>query len=132
MEPMSELREAFEAIRAMALAAQSTYEIISTGSLPPNDSIVMVVSAGGETTATLDHRGDLTLDIVCNAKHKSQPIVMDVLNNIHKELTRTMNLPRGNGWQVLGITSSSLPTFIEKDGDQFLYGSGFNVKLWIK
>lgn len=132
MEPASELREAFLAIRAMALAAQSTFETIEIGSLPAEDSLVMVISAGGETTATLDHRGDLTVDIVCNIKHRVQMVALDVLANIHKELTRTKRLPSGEGWQVLSITTSSLPTFIEKDGDQFLYGSGFNAKIWIK
>lgn len=131
MEPASKLREAFEAIRAMALAAQSTFETIETGSLPANDSMVMVIAAGGEQTPTLDHCGDLTVDIVCNVKHRFHTVALDVLSNVHHELTRTKHLPSGEGWQVLSLSSSSLPTFIEKDGDQFLYGSGFNAKIWI-
>ena len=132
MEPVSKLREAFDAIRAMALAAQSTYDEVQVGSLPPADSMVMLIAAGAEKTATLDHHGDLTVDIVCNVKHKYQTVAIDVLANVHHELTSSMNLPSGDGWQVLSLSSSSLPTFIEKDGDQFLYGSGFNAKIWIK
>lgn len=132
MEPVSKLHEAFDAIRAMALAAQTTFDAVEVGSMPADDSLVMMLAAGGEATQTLDHRGDLTVDIVCNAKHRSHLIVMDVLANVHQNLTQTKDLPRGNGWQVLSLSSSSLPTFIEKDGDQFLYGSGFNAKIWIK
>lgn len=132
MEPKSKLLDAFDAIRAMALAAQSTYETVYMGAMPADDSICMLISAGGETTATLDHRGDITLDIVCNAKNKLQTTVVDVLANIHHALTTTFDLPSSDEWQVLSITSSSLPTLIEYDGDQWLYGSGFNVKLWIK
>lgn len=132
MEPVSKLHEAFDAIRAMALAAQSTFDSIGVGSLPPEDSIVMMLSAGGEHTHTLDHHGDKTVDIVVNTKHRVQAVALDVLANIHQELTSTMHLPSGDGWQVLSVTSSSLPTFIEKDGDQFLYGSGLNAKIWIK
>ena len=132
MEPVSKLREAFDAIRAMALAAQTTYDEVQVGSLPTADSMVMLIAAGAEKTATLDHHGDLTVDIVCNVKHKFQMVALDVLANVHQELTSTTNLPAGDGWQVLSLSSSSLPTFIEKDGDQFLYGSGFNAKIWIK
>lgn len=132
MEPASKLREAFEAIRAMALAAQSTFDEIQTGSLPPDDSLVMVIAAGGEAMPTLDHRGDQSVDIVCNIKHRVHATAVDVLSNIHRELTQSKRLPSGEGWQVLSLASSSLPTFIEKDGDQFLYGSGFNAKIWIK
>ena len=132
MEPVSKLHEAFNAIRAMALAAQSTFDEVSVGSLPPEDSMVMMISAGGEQTATLDHHGDLTVDIVCHVKHKYPMVDLDVLANVHENLTTTKHLPFGNGWQVLSLSSSSLPTFIEKDGDQFLYGSGFNAKIWIK
>lgn len=132
MEPVSKLREAFEAIRAMALAAQSTFEKIETGSLPVDDSMVMTIGAGGEVDIALDLHGDQIVDIVCNAKHRVHATVIDVLSNVHRELTTSMHLPSGDGWQVLSIATSSLPTFIEKDGDQFLYGSGFNAKIWIQ
>ena len=132
MASVSKLREAFDAIRAMALAAQTTYDEVQVGSLPPADSMVMLIAAGAEKTATLDHRGDLTVDIVCNVKHKYQMVAIDVLATVHNELTSATNRPSRDGWQVLSLSSSSLPTFIEKDGDQFLYGSGFNAKIWIK
>lgn len=132
MEPVSKLREAFDAIRAMALAAQSTFDSVGVGSLPPDDSMVMVIAAGGEKTATLDHHGDIAVDIVCNAKHKLQIVALDVLANVHQNLTQTTHLPSGEGWQVLSLSSSSLPTLIEHDGDQWLYGSGFNARIWIK
>lgn len=129
---MSKLREVFDAVRAMALAAQTTYDRVLVGSMPENDSMVMLIAAGGEQTPTLDRRGDLSIDIVCNDKHASQMIAMDTLAVVHYALTTTAELPKGDGWQILDIRSSSLPTLIEYDGDQWLYGSGFEVRVWIQ
>lgn len=129
---MSALREAFDAIRSLAVAAQGVYDRAMVGAMPENDSLVMTISAGAEENTGLDLRGDLNLDIVVNAKHKLQTSAWDALNDIHYTLSRMMSLPTGDGWQVLSISTSSSPTFIEFDGDQYLYGSGLEVHIFIE
>lgn len=129
---MSALRNAFDALRALAVSAQTVYDRVLVGAMPESDSLVMMVSAGGEQNTALDLSGDLNLDIVVNAKHRSQTDAWDALNDIHYNLTRMKELPQTDEWQLLSISTSSSPTFIEFDGDQYLYGSGLEVHVYIK
>jgi hypothetical protein len=129
---MSALREAFDAIRQLAVMSQDVYNRAMVGAMPENDSLVMTVSAGGEENVGLDLCGDLNLDVVVNAKHRLQTSAWDALNDIHYTLSRMKNLPTGDGWQVLSVSTSSTPTFIEFDGDQYLYGSGLEVHIYIE
>lgn len=129
---MSALQEAFDAIRAMAVSAQSVYPRIGVGTLPDEDSACMALSAGGEINTALDLTGDLSLDIVVNDKHREQRKALDALADIHRTLPHERNLPRGEGWQILSVSTSSAPTYIEFDGDQWLYGSGLEVHVYIE
>lgn len=129
---MSALREAFDAIRELVVAAQGVYDRANVGAMPPEDSLVMAITAGAEQGTGLDLTGDLNLDIVVNAKHSKQASALDALSDIHYTLPRMMNLPRSESWQILSISTSSSPTYIEFDGDQYLYGSGLEVHVYIK
>ena len=129
---MSALRNAFDALRALAVSAQTVYDRALVGAMPQNDSLVMMPSTGGDQDTDLDLSGDLNLDIVVNAKHRSQTAAWDALNDIHYNLTRMKELPHTDDWQLLSISTSSSPTYIEFDGDQYLYGSGLEVKVYIK
>lgn len=129
---MSALRNAFDALRALAVSAQTVYDRALVGAMPQNDSLVMMPSTGGDQDTDLDLSGDLNLDIVVNAKHRSQTAAWDAINDIHYNLTRMKELPHTDDWQLLSISTSSSPTYIEFDGDQYLYGSGLEVKVYIK
>lgn len=129
---MSALREAFTALCDEILASQSVFTTYSVGAMPANDSIVMQISAGAEENTTLDLHGDLNLDVVVNAKHRLQQDAFDALADVHHFLKRKINLPHAEGWQILSVSTSSAPTFIEKDADQYLYGSGLEVHVYIE
>ena len=129
---MSALREAFSALCDTILDCQGVYTTYSVGAMPSNDSIVMQIAAGAEENTTLDLHGDLNLDVVVNAKNRYQHEAFDALADIHHFLPRKIDLPRTNGWQILSVSTSSSPTFIEKDSDQFLYGSGLEVHIYIE
>ena len=129
---MSALQDAFEALCELAVSFQDVYTSYSIGSMPAPDSLVLQISAGAEENVGLDLCGDLNLDVVVNAKHRLQREAFDALADIHHFLPRIKNLPLGNGWQILSISTSSTPTFIENDGNQFLYGSGLEVHLYIE
>lgn len=128
---MTPFREAFDALMDMAVNAQGVYESISAGAMPPNDSMVIALSTGDDINTDLALHGDLDLDFVLNAKHRSHKNVVDALVDVHVNLSRMKELPKGNGWQLLAIETSSFPSYIEHDGDQFLYGSGLRVLLYL-
>lgn len=129
---MSAMLDAFKSLMGLVLDAQDVFLQVSVGTLPAEDSLCMALSAGGESSVSLDLRGDLSMDIVVNDKHKDQTKAIDALADIHHNITAIKNLPTGDGWQILSISTSSAPTFIEFDGDQWLYGSGLDVHIYIE
>lgn len=129
---MSAFYEAVDAVRDLALSAQNQYTVITLGALPASDGMSIAVSAGAEENTALDLSGDLNLDIVLNAKNKDQVAAMNALADVHRTITRIKELPSGAGWQLLSISTSSAPTYIDRDGDQFLYGSGLEVHIYIE
>lgn len=128
---MTAFRNAFETLLDLVVNAQVVYSAIQIGSLPPDDSMVIAMSSGDDINTDLNLQGDLDLDFVLNAKHKNHRYVVDALTDVHLNLSRMMNLPKGNGWQILSIETSSFPSYIEHDGDQYLYGSGLRVLMTI-
>lgn len=129
---MSPLQSAFEALCDLILNCQSVYTDYIIGAMPAANSLCMQISAGVEENTALDLSGDINLDVVVNAKHTRQAEVFDALADIHHYLPRIKQLPSGQDWQLLSVSTSSMPTFIEKDSDQYMYGSGLEVHLYIK
>lgn len=129
---MSAYQEAIGALADLVQSCQPVYGSITIGAMPAEDSLVIAPSAGGVENVGLDLAGDLNLDFVCNAKHREQKSVLAALGEIHRLLPRAVPFPTGDGWQILSISTSSAPTFIEFDGDQYLYGSGLEVHIYIE
>lgn len=126
---MNAVREAFDAVRAMALASQTAYARVDVGALPAENGLCMAISAGVQERVTLDLRGDLALDVVLNAKHARQETALDALCAIHRALTTSTALPCGDDWQVLSIQTQGAPCYIGRDDAQWLYASGLSVRV---
>lgn len=129
---MTAFEQAFDALRALIRDAQGVYDSIPVGSLPPENSMVTALSTGDDINTDLALHGDLDLDFVLNAKHKDQRTVISALTDVHYALSRMKDLPHGDGWQLLSIQTSAYPSYIEYDGDQFLYGSALRVLLYLE
>lgn len=129
---MNAFQDAFDALRDLIRDAQTVYATIPVGSLPPEDSMVTTISTGTPVNDDLALHGDLDLDFVLNAKHKSQRGVIAALTDVHYNLSRLKDLPRGEGWQLLSIQTSTYPAYIEHDGDQYLYGSALRVLMHLE
>jgi hypothetical protein len=125
------LDQILDTLRDLARDAQGVYDIVYNGALPEQDSMVMALTAGGEVNVGLDYYGDHNLDIVCNAKHADQQTVIRALTAVHLTLRRMKTFPSGDGWRINSVSTSSMPRFLERDSDQFLYGSGFSVLVTI-
>lgn len=126
---MSALQDAFSAVCDLLAACQDVYPTYEIGAMPASDSLVMQISTGIEENTGLDLSGDLNLDVVVNAKHRRQRDVLDALADIHYRAGRMKDLPRTDQYQILSISTSSAPTFIERDSDQYLYGSGLEIHI---
>lgn len=129
---MNAFQDAFDALLEMIRNAQTVYTSVEVGALPPEDSMAVAISTGDDVNTDLALHGDLDLDLVLNAKNKYQRSVIAALTDVHYTLPRMVDLPRGDGWQILAVETSTYPAFIEHDGDQFLYGSGLRVLLYLE
>lgn len=129
---MTDVNTVLLAVIALAQAT-NPYATIMIGPLPADNSICMGISAGYDENSFMSRNAVVTLDVVCNGKHTDQQTVSEALNVIHAALTRATSYPTGTGWQILNITTSALPSCIEKqDNGQFLYGSALTIKYYDK
>lgn len=126
---MSRIQEAFEAVRALALAAQSEYDRITVGALPPEDGLCMAISTGTSTGETLGKDGRIKLYSVVNCKNSDQKTALETLCAIHEALCAENDLPGDDGWQISRISTTGAPSYIGMDGDQYLYGSSIEIIL---
>lgn len=128
---MTAFEQAFDALRGLIRDAQGIYPCVNVGALPPGDSMATALSTGSETGTDLALHGDLDLDFVLNARHRSQRAVLGALTDVHYRLSRRKDLPGGEGWQILSIATSAYPSYLEHDGGQYLYGSALRVLLYL-
>jgi hypothetical protein len=92
-----------------------------------------VCEVGPSTPQALywDKNTFVPLDITLNGKHKNLKVLSDAMNNIHSALTRATSYPEGNGWQIVDITTDSLPQKIgREDNNDWLMASSLSVKFY--
>lgn len=119
--------EILQAVIDMAQAAAGVPVV--TGSLPPLDGIAMTGSAGS-ATIFLDIGSDERMNVLCNGKNRDQQRVIQQLNAIHRALTRRVDFPQGDGWQIYAIETVASPRLLgHEDNGQWVYGSSLLVKI---
>ncbi|MBE5795698.1 MAG: hypothetical protein E7323_13570 [Clostridiales bacterium] len=113
--------------------AQETkpFATIRRGALPPDNGICMEIATGAPETTFMDRRSVLGLSLVLNGKHRDLAAVSDALNTIHHALTRMKEYPITEAWQILNISTTSVPHQISREADgQWLFGSSLDVKFF--
>ena len=105
---------------------------VVVGAMPPHNSLAAQVTTGATDTTYLNKGIEIGLSIVLNGKHESQQTVCDTLNLIHQSLTMTKDYPSTDDYQIVDIRTDSFPNYIGREDNQFLYGSAFRVRAFIK
>lgn len=124
---MSIQAQVLDALRSMA-GETNPYAAVTVGALPPQNGLCLAVSAGRAGVRTLSGGGCVTLDVTLNAKHENQRTAMDALCTIHEALTRRADLPCGEGWQMIAVRTAAAPSYLDREGGQWLYGSALSVE----
>lgn len=106
---------------------------VVSGSLLPGESF-SVSAAGGAAGATFwTLNTDEDLPVAFNGKGANQLALANQMEQVHRVLTTSKNLPSGENWQIYAITTTSAPTLIgREENENWIFGSSFRVKFFSK
>ena len=128
---MNAITEVFDAFMDMVDAILSPAACV-IGAMPPHNGIAAQITTGATDTTYLDKGIEIGLSIVLNGKNESQSVACDTLNTIHKSLTMTKDYPSTDDYQIVDIRTDSFPNYIGREDNEYLYGSAFRVRAFIK
>lgn len=128
---MNAITQVFDAFMDMVDSVLSP-SVCIIGAMPPNNGYAAQVSTGATDTTYLDKGIEIGLSIVLNGKNESQSVVCDTLNEIHQSLTMTKDYPSTDDFQIVDIRTDSFPNYIGREDNEYLYGSAFRVRAFIK
>lgn len=127
---MSVINEAVEAVIGL-MNATNPFATVTRGALPTGQGLVCEVGPSTPQALYWDKNTFVPLDITLNGKHKNLKVLSDAMNNIHSALTRATSYPDGNGWQIVDITTDSLPQKIgREENNEWLMASALSVRLF--
>lgn len=127
---MTSMTSVFDAVVKM-VADLKLYASPIVGAMPADNGIAMQISTGANDTTFLEKDIVVGFSVVLNGKHSSQQTVLDDLNKAHEALTMTKDYPSDTDWQICDIRSDSLPNYIGREDNQYLYGSALRVRAYI-
>lgn len=128
---MNAITQVFDAFMDMVDSVLSP-SVCVIGAMPPHNGYAAQITTGATDTTYLDKGIEIGLSIVLNGKHESQQTVCDTLNLIHQSLTQTKQYPKNNDFQIVDIRTDSFPNYIGREDNEYLYGSAFRVRAFIK
>lgn len=126
---MSVINDAIEAVIGM-MNNTNPFATVTRGALPTGNGLVCELGVSSPTELYWDKNTCIPLDITLNGKHPNLKTLSDAMNNIHSALTRTTSYPEGDGWQIIDITNSTLPSKIgREENNEWLMASSLSVRL---
>ena len=128
---MNAITQVFDAFMDMVDSVLSP-SVCVIGAMPPHNGYAAQITTGATDTTYLDKGIEIGLSIVLNGKHESQQTGCDTLNLIHQSLTQTNQYPKNNDFQIVDIRTDSFPNYIGREDNEYLYGSAFRVRAFIK
>ncbi len=115
------------ALRGM-IDALAPFAAVTMGALPAQNGLSLVATSGQTAQETLAGGATVTLDVALNSKHESRQMALDTLCRIHEALGKTSDLPSGEGWQMIAVSTAGAPGYVARDDAHWLYGSALAVR----
>ena len=128
---MNAITQVFDAFMDMVDSVLSP-SVCVIGAMPPHNGYAAQITTGATDTTYLDKGIEIGFSIVLNGKNESQSVVCDTLNEIHQSLTMTKDYPSTDDYQIVDIRTDSFPNYIGREDNEYLYGSAFRVRAFIK
>ena len=128
----STINAAIEATIALMNAAQ-TMATVRRGALGTGTGIVCELGPSSPREVYLSKDAYIPLDVTINGKHANLEILSDALNAIHSTLTRAKSYTSGTNWEIVDITTTTLPQIIgREDNNDWIMASSLAVKVYQK
>lgn len=129
---MSVINDAVEAVMDM-IDGLDLFAPITRGALGTDSGLACEIAPSMPSEVYMDKDSFTPLSLVLNGKNGDLQTVSDALNTIIDNLTRRTEYPAGNGWEIVDITSGTLPRIIGREPDnKWLMAGNITVKLYRK
>lgn len=135
---MSERIESPSPINAAIEAVMDTidgldlFDTITRGALGTGSDLTCEIGPSSPAEVYLDKDQYITIDLTINGKNDNLARLSEDMNLIHHDLTSRREYPSGTGWQVVDITTYTLPQVIgREDSNLWIMASSLAVKTRI-
>lgn len=126
------LNEAVEAVMDM-IDGMGNFALITRGALGTGNGISCEIGPSSPESVFLSKETYIPLDLALNARHSDLRILSDTLNRIHDSLTRARSYPDAPGWEIVDITTGTLPQIIgREDNNDWMMASSLILKIYRK
>ncbi len=127
---MPVLDEALEAVIQL-LNNLGLFSTVLLGPLTPQPGIAVNMGPTAPESVYLDKNAYIPMDATINARHPDLRLLSNTMNTIHSSLTRRKTYPSGDGWQIVDITTQTLPQVIGREpNNDWLMASALSVKVY--
>lgn len=101
------------------------------GPLTPEPGIAVMLGPSNPETVYMSKDAYLYLDITLNGRHSNLWLLTGDMNRIHSGLTRAKKYAEGQGWEIVDITTQTLPQVIDREpNNDWLMASSLIVKVY--
>lgn len=109
------------------------FATVTRGALPTGNGLTCEIGSTAPQTTHMDKNTVIPLDVTLNGKHGNLLTLSDTMNNIHGALTRALEYPSGDAWQIVDIENAVLPQIIGREANNdWLMASSLTVKFYWK
>ena len=128
-ESPSPINAAVEAVMDM-IDGLHLYDTITRGALGTGDDLTCEIGPSSPAEVYLDKGQYITLDLTINGKHWNLARLSEDMNEIHYDLTSRTEYPSGTAWQIVDITTYTLPQIVgHEDDNKWMMASSLSVKI---
>lgn len=129
---MSVINEVILAVIGLMNAIRpAAFAPVTRGALPTNSGITCEIDPSTTQYLHMDKNTVVPLGLVINGKHPNLQTLSDTLNTIHAELTRAKEYPDADRWEIIDISTYTLPRLIgREDNNDWLMASSLSVQFY--
>jgi len=127
--------EIIQDIRNQAQSFAAPYTTVEHGAMPVENGLAMFMGPGYNTQMHFDKGGEYDIYVVFNGKHSNLQTLVTSMSAVHIGLTQARIYSEGTQWSILNIETLVPPNYLDREESgtrQWLYGSMFRVKIYIK
>ena len=126
----SVINQVVEAVIGL-MNATSPFASVTRGALPTGVGITCEVGPSTPSEVYLSKDCYVPLDVTINGKHPNLKTLGDALNKIHSALTRATSYPESDRWQIVDISTYTLPQIVDRESNnEWLMASALSVKFY--